>query len=267
MSMVENDGVYIHYEVEGSGPPLVLYHGMGDSIISWREYGYTETLKKQFELVLIDGRGHGASDKPHHPDAYTLPLRVSDVVAVLDDLDIDSAHYLGYSLGGWTGLGMARYAPQRLQSLIIGGAQPYGQSMEMFREVLRSGIGAWVNVAEQMAGPLSLEQRRRLLRNDAWALLAGVTRDRPDISDSLQQFNLPSLLFAGEADPLFNLVQRCAEDLPDAQFLSLPGLNHFQTVLRSDLLLPHIAAFLSKVSKADFRSSLFQEEALIGTGY
>lgn len=267
MSMVENDSVYIHYQVEGSGPPLVLHHGMGDNIVSWQEYGYTEPLKKQFQLVLIDGRGHGGSDKPHDPDAYSLPLRVSDVVAVLDDLGIGAAHYLGYSLGGWTGLGMAKFAPERLRSLIIGGAQPYSQSMQMFREVLRGGIGAWVNLAEQMAGPLSLEHRRRLLRNDAWALLASVVRERPDISETVLEFQSPCLLFAGEADPIFSLVKRCAEDLPNSQFISLPGLNHFQTVLRSDLLLPHITAFLSAVGKDSSLEDYLQELALIGTNH
>jgi pimeloyl-ACP methyl ester carboxylesterase len=133
MSFVNNSGVRIHYQVEGAGPPLVLHHGMSDSLASWQEYGYAGPLKKDYQLVLVDARGHGDSDKPHDRDAYTLPLRVADVIAVLDELGIGKAHYLGYSLGGWTGLGLAKYAPERLQSLIIGGAQPYGHSFEAFR--------------------------------------------------------------------------------------------------------------------------------------
>jgi pimeloyl-ACP methyl ester carboxylesterase len=144
--------VRIHYEAEGEGPPLVLHHGMSDSLLSWREYGYAKPLKKDHQLVLIDGCGHGDSDRAHDPDAYTLPLRVGDVVAMLDELGIGKAHYLGYSLGGWIGLELAKYAPERLQSLIIGGAQPYGHSFEAFRQMLSGGMAAWVAAAEQMAG-------------------------------------------------------------------------------------------------------------------
>ncbi len=76
MSFVSNDGIRIHYEVEGNGPPLVLLHGLSDSIESWYEFGYVERLKDEFQLIMIEARGHGESDKPHDPAAYNLsPLR------------------------------------------------------------------------------------------------------------------------------------------------------------------------------------------------
>lgn len=223
MSLVNHNGVRIHYHVEGVGSPLVLYHGMSDSLVSWQDYGYTEPLKKKYQLVLIDSRGYGASDKPHDPGAYTLPLLVSDVVAVLDDLGIGAAHYLGYSLGGWIGFGMAKYAPERLKSLIIGGAQPYGHSFATFRQILRGGIKAWVAAAEQMAGPLPSERRQRLLDNDAQALLASITHDRPNIAEMLPSVTLPCLLFAGEADPICGLAQQCASDCPMQRLYLYPA--------------------------------------------
>jgi pimeloyl-ACP methyl ester carboxylesterase len=81
----------------------VLVHGFTDSLEGWREYGYVEELKNEHRVVLLDSRGHGASDKPHDPQAYGLELSTTDVLAVLDDLSIDEAHYFGYSLGGWVG--------------------------------------------------------------------------------------------------------------------------------------------------------------------
>ncbi len=111
MPYVKNQGVRIHYEVEGQGCPLVLHHGSFGSLNDWRESGYVEALRPNYRLILIDARGHGASTKPHDPDAYRMELRVSDIVAVLDDLGVATAHFMGWSLGGYVGYGIAKFAP------------------------------------------------------------------------------------------------------------------------------------------------------------
>jgi pimeloyl-ACP methyl ester carboxylesterase len=247
MPHANNDGTCIYYEVEGYGPPLVLAHGFSDGLEGWREYGYAEVLEKEHRLILIDARGHGRSDKPYNPQAYGLEQRLADVVAVLDELGIDRAHYFGYSLGGWIGLGLAKYAPERLRSLIIGGAQPYGQSMQLYRQGLTGGIEGWVAVVEKMLGsPVTPKMKERLLSNDVQALLASVADDRPDISGILPTLTMPCLLYVGEADPLHSLVERCASEVPNGRFFSLPGLNHIQGTVRSDLVLPQVVEFLAK---------------------
>jgi pimeloyl-ACP methyl ester carboxylesterase len=120
-----NQGVRIHYQIEGDGQPLVLQHGFTGSLESWYDLGYVEALKPHYRLILIDARGHGASDKPHQADAYERERNVADTTTVLDDLDIPRAHYFGYSMGGRIGFAIARYAPERVHSLIIGGRSPY----------------------------------------------------------------------------------------------------------------------------------------------
>jgi len=266
MLYANNRGTRIHYEVEGQGPPLVLVHGFSDSLEGWREYGYTEVLKKYYRLILVDARGHGASDKPHDSGAYGLEQRPADIVAVLDELKIGKAHYFGYSLGGWIGLGLAKYAPERIRSLIIGGAQPYGQSMELFRQALGQGIEGWVAVAEKMLGsPASPETKERFRSNDLEALRASVADDRPDISEMLPTMKTPSLLYAGEADPLCPLVERCASELPDATFFSLPGLNHIQGAVQSDLVLPRVTEFLAEqATDANGNTSEFSALKAVG---
>jgi pimeloyl-ACP methyl ester carboxylesterase len=67
MPYVDNDGVRIHYEVEGHGPSLVLQHGFTHSLRRWYLHGYVDALRNDYELVLIDARGHGKSDKPLDP--------------------------------------------------------------------------------------------------------------------------------------------------------------------------------------------------------
>jgi pimeloyl-ACP methyl ester carboxylesterase len=231
--------------VAGDGAPLILQHGFSGSIELWHELGYVERLHKDYRLILVDARGHGASDKPYEPEAYELERFVSDITAVLDDLHIGKAHYWGYSMGGWIGFGMAKYAAQRSESLIIGGAQPYGRSFAQARETLRKGIDGWTTfLADQ--GIFSPAALARAQNNDAQALRA-LIQDRPDISNILPNVTLPCLLYAGSADSQFELANRCAQELPSATMVTLPDLNHFQVMARSDLVVPQVVRFLASL--------------------
>src|SRR5262249_44981919 len=147
-----NQGVRIHYAVEGEGPPLLLHHGTFGSGAFWREVGYTDVLARAYRLILIDARGHGSSDKPYDPAAYELATRAADVIAVLDDLEIRRAHYFGYSLGGWIGFGLAKHASARFASTILGGAHPYAESMQGFRDLMTSGAEAFRAAATAVMG-------------------------------------------------------------------------------------------------------------------
>lgn len=93
MPYVDNDGIHIYYETLGAGPPLLLHHGTYLSLAEWFAYGYVEALMDQFQLVVIDARGTGASDKPHAPEAYSHERCCADVIAVLDALGIAQTHY------------------------------------------------------------------------------------------------------------------------------------------------------------------------------
>jgi pimeloyl-ACP methyl ester carboxylesterase len=75
MAFANNKGIRIHYEVEGDGPPLVIQHGYSDSIETWYELGYVDALKGTHRLILVDARGHGASDKPYDTAAYGKELQ------------------------------------------------------------------------------------------------------------------------------------------------------------------------------------------------
>ena len=91
----------------------------------WRQLGYAATLRDTYKVIMLDARGHGASDKPQDRRAHGLLNQVADVLAVLEALRLSKAHFLGYSMGGRIGLGLAKYAPERVESLIIGGTHPY----------------------------------------------------------------------------------------------------------------------------------------------
>jgi pimeloyl-ACP methyl ester carboxylesterase len=205
MPYADNGNVRIHYQVEGEGPALVLQHGFTESVVDWYEAGYVEALRPDYRLILIDARGHGASDKPHDPGAYVLNRRVADVVAVLDALDIAKALFWGYSMGGWTGFGIAKYAKERVHALVIGGQHPYARGMGALQRMVQRGIaqgsGAFVASMEEMFGPESAERKERLLSADLKAYLA-LAQDRPGLDDILLTMLMPCCLYAGDRSNL-----------------------------------------------------------------
>lgn len=253
MPYANNQEVHIHYEIEGEGPPLVLLHGLGGSLEHWRQTGYVEALKNEYRVILIDARGHGASDKPHEPKAYRMTLRVADVLAVLDDLNIAKAHYLGYSMGGRIGWGIAKYAPHRFHSLIIGGSSPYGNPPEglSFIELFQKGLEATLAAMEPIFGRRwTAEEKALCAANDLKAMIALLSVDeRLDIEKLLPTVTVPCLLFGGEEDPWYAGAEKCSRRMPNATFVSLPGLDHIEGIYRIDLVLPHVIKFMAEVSQ------------------
>ena len=249
MPYADNEGITIHYKLEGAGPPLLLQHGFTSCIEAWFEYGYVAALRPEYQLILIDARGHGASDKPHDQAAYTLERRVADVTAVLDTLKIEKAHFWGYSMGGWIGFGMAKHAPNRLDKLVIGGQHPFARDQSGFRQWLRHGIAegpdALVTAFESMAGPIPEAYADCLRTADLQAWLAAV-EDRVSNEDVLGTMTMPCCLYAGDADPIFAQAKQASERIPNAVFFALPGLSHLEGFRESRRVLPPIMEFLAK---------------------
>jgi pimeloyl-ACP methyl ester carboxylesterase len=172
------------------------------------------------------------------------------VTAVLDAERIEKAHFWGYSMGGWIGFGMAKYAPHRVNALIIGGQHPFARDQSGFRQLLREGITGGPNVLlasfQRMVGPIPDAYAARLRAADPEAWLAA-TADRISIEDVLGTMAMPSCLYAGEADPLFGQARSAAERIPEARFFSLPGLSHLQAFVESNSVLPTVMEFLGAI--------------------
>jgi len=254
MPYVDNSGVKIHYEVEGAGPPLILQHGFTSSMESWYRNGYVDALQGSYRLILVDSRGHGASEKPHDLAAYTYERRASDDIAVLDALDVPRAHYFGYSMGGRIGFVLAQTAPERFTSFIIGGSGPFarvpGSNVARYVVPFQKGMEYYVAQREQQEGPLPDWQKAMILANDPQALIAAAlaSEQDPGRDATLGKLDVPCLLFAGEADTgAYEDAKRSAGLIPGASFVSFPDLNHGQTNRRSDLVLPHVQSFLARV--------------------
>ena len=211
--------------------------------------GYVDALKEDYRLILIDPRGHGKSDKPHDPAAYTSAHRVGDVVAVLDDLGVERTHYLGYSMGGRVGFEVAQLAPSRLHSLVIGGATPYAAVNQADRRSEQFGEGMQAYFDRQIPDHLKTPTlQAMMLANDPEALMASLI-DRPSLEGILPTLPVPCLIYVGDADSRHPGCETSVRLIPDATFVSLPGLDHLTGTSRSDLVLPHVRAFLDRVTR------------------
>src|SRR3954464_8716155 len=117
MPTLDRDGVNIHYEIHGSGPPLLLTHGYSSTSAMWQ--GQIEPLSKRHTLVLWDMRGHGRTDYPDDPASYSEALTVGDMAALLDTVGAESAIVGGLSLGGYMSLAFYRAFPKRVRALLF----------------------------------------------------------------------------------------------------------------------------------------------------
>jgi pimeloyl-ACP methyl ester carboxylesterase len=256
MPRVMNNGVAIRYRVEGDGSPLILQHGFTDSSESWYELGYVDALKPKYRLILPDTRGHGQSDKPHDPLAYTPANFAADLAAVLDHAGIQKTYYWGYSQGGWIAFALARYAADRIAGFVIGGASASAASAyptepgkeDPLLAALRHGPNEIVKFYGEWVTP-ALEQR--LLTNDTAALMACrqqrlITEGYADVVGKIA---VPTLLYAGSADPIHEAARQSASQNADAKFISLAGLGHIAAMCERDLILPRVQQFLEEAGR------------------
>ena len=256
MPYVQSSGSRIHFRVEGTGPPVVMVHGFSDSLVDWYEAGYVDALRDDYQLVMIDCRGHGLSDKPHAQEAYTMEMRVADILAVMDELDIDVAHYWGYSMGGRIGFGVLESAPERIVGMLMAGIDHHGTDARRFQNrigFLWHGMDRYLESFEARFARLEPDSKRsRFLENDYLAMIASTLALRDhvrDYSDLAHQMTMPCLFYDGDADAFHDNARNFVDTLPNAKFVSLPGQDHGGTFTLSDLVLPHVRNFLSRTTR------------------
>jgi len=225
------DGVRIHYESEGSGLPLVIHHGFGSSGHRWRERGWTGSLGSELQLIFIDGRGHGESDRPTDAAAYDARLRAMDVASVLNNAEIQQAHYLGYSMGSLIGMACAIYTPQRFRSLILGGYSPGGASdspmaNQGFEEV-------WEGLKD-----------RPDASREAWAACVEGGGRFGGAVQALRTTSVPLLMFAGSGDTSrYEGVKQFCEQQGTPWF-ALDGKSHIEASHEIDEIAPRVLEFV-----------------------
>lgn len=121
MPFITHRGQRLHFTVEGEGPLVILQHGLLSTAAGWAASGYVAALADRYTVACTDSLGHGLSDKPAAPDRYGETQRADDLLAVIDALGHAQAHVVGYSMGAWMAIALARHHPERVASLTLGG--------------------------------------------------------------------------------------------------------------------------------------------------
>jgi len=109
--------VSLHYDVRGSGEPLLMIMGLGASSARW-DPALVENLARSLKVITFDNRGAGRSDKPDVP--YSIRMFADDAAGVLDSLGIARAHIFGVSMGGMIAQEFALTYPKRVATLTLG---------------------------------------------------------------------------------------------------------------------------------------------------
>jgi pimeloyl-ACP methyl ester carboxylesterase len=118
---VRVNDIEMHYQIVGSGEPLLLLHGFGGCGHDWQPF--TQALAKQFQVIIPDLRGHGWSTNP--AKTFTHRQSATDVLSLLDHLTLKRVRAMGISTGGMTLLHMATRQPEQIDAMVLIGATSY----------------------------------------------------------------------------------------------------------------------------------------------
>jgi pimeloyl-ACP methyl ester carboxylesterase len=228
----DSDGVRIHYEVNGpkGGTPLVMVHGFAsDYRLNWVGSRWQETFTNAgFQVIGLDCRGHGHSDKPHDEAAYAVDVMAGDVVRLLDELDIESTAYIGYSMGSRIGLEVVLDSPERVTRAVLGGIGAAGaiSSAGAIAHALRIGEPTDDPVAQTF---YRFASSRPI--NDLRALAACIVGLKPDANRArLAAIKTPILVVAGAEDQIARRAPELVELIPTSRLVTIPGRDHMSAV-------------------------------------
>jgi 3-oxoadipate enol-lactonase len=115
MPRIRLGNIEMYYEVHGSGEPIVLVHGLSMDSSTW--FNQVPVLSQKYQVIVFDNRGVGQTDAPN--EVYSTEMMADDAAALLNFLDVDNAHILGFSMGGMIAQTIALKYPKLVKSLLL----------------------------------------------------------------------------------------------------------------------------------------------------
>jgi len=252
------DGTQIAYDVTGTGTPLVLLHGGGQSKQHWHNAGHVMPLADDFRVIAVDLRGNGESGKPDYDGAYAIERIVEDVLAVADACGTEQFALWGFSFGGNIGRYLASWT-DRVTRFVMGGI-PFGSATPgTWGESVRESIRKWQPIlTAQHNGTLDLdsllqEDRDNLLDPNLsrWIAIFQGMVTWPDISPGY--LRCPTLLVVGSESEAYQelIIEQMHEiKATGVQVQIFDGLTHMEEFTQIDVVLPIVKEFLLQKEKS-----------------
>ena len=224
--------IQLHYAEKGSGEPLILLHGNGES----SEYfaRQTEYFSQRYRVIAPDTRGQGRS--PRGSGEFSISRFADDLRDFMDELGIGSADILGFSDGGNIALTFALRCPSRVRKLILNGAN-------LFPAGVRRSVQLPIELGYRIAS-LSAGHSEKARRN---AELLGLMVKEPNIRpEQLKALGMPVLVIAGTRDMIKRShTQLIYDSLPNARLVLLDG-DHFIANRRPEEFNREVEHFLNE---------------------
>jgi pimeloyl-ACP methyl ester carboxylesterase len=256
----DSGGVKIHYTIEGNGEPVLLIHGFTANIqTQWGLPGIIRALADNYQVIAIDNRGHGKSDKPHDPKKYGQEM-VEDAVRLLDHLKIKKVHVVGYSMGAMITSKLLATHPDRLLTATLGGSGGLreGRDLTFFNQLAESleqgrGMGTLIEALTPPDRPKPTKEQldaintMLTLMNDTKAL-AAVARGFKELGvaeDKLKANRVPTLALIGGDDPLKQGVDALNGVMANLSVMVIEDTDHM-TAFASPEFVKGLREFLEK---------------------
>lgn len=259
MPFASIEGIHLHYRIDGAehtdAPWVVLSHSLGTRLAMWD--AQVVALSAHFRVLRYDTRGHGQSDTP--PGPYTIGRLADDVVALLDTLGIERAHFCGLSMGGQTGIALGACHGDRLIRLVlsntafkIGSPQVWNSRIAKARGEGMVGLAdaiieRWLTPGfrERQAAQAELLRAQLVATDpDGYAANCEAVRDA-HLRDALGRITVPTLVIAGTHDVVTSPEQgrAMAAAIQGAQYLELDA-SHISNIEQRDAYNRELVAFL-----------------------
>ena len=272
MRITTNDGVELAAEVEGAGPGLLLVHGFGGAKEDFTDH--VPTMARDHTVVIFDHRGHGASDQPDDPAAYSLERLVADTLQVADAVGLERFRLLGHSMGGMVARKVVIAEPDRVDALImmdtcvrpIPGFDP--ELMELAADTAINQGKVALKELLDFAPVLESPAYQKLLADKPgyqefmdkkwadlsavmWGAMARAMAHQSDDLDALvAALRGPLMVLVGEQDTTFvEAAEPILTAFPDAVYALIRDAGHSPQFENPDEWIAAMTTFLASVSK------------------
>jgi len=272
MRMTMDDGVALEVTDTGTGPGLLLVHGFGGAKEDFADH--IDALAAGHRVVSFDHRGHGESDKPSDPSAYSLDRMAADVLTVADGLGFHTFRLLGHSMGGMVTRRVVLAQPTRLDALVLMDTSP-GPLRDLDPELAELAAEIMLEEGKEVLRPLLdeagtlespahlrlLAERPEMVEYEErnwqrlspvmWATMLREIVHQPDQLELLAGVRTPTLVIVGEQDkPFFDVSRDMAAVVPGAELVVVRDAGHSPQLENPGPWLDALERFLARVERA-----------------